>query len=469
MPSVTLDPAWGQALAQEIDALRASLTKARTPENRKVVARALSVFAVRLRSLLIDDFLGDQESVRKGKAAPIFRRKALDATARRIYEELYWPTWHLTRDIASISGAEKIVAQALEHPSSSQEQQDHILGLRMKEIAKERKKLFGGKESSTARFFAAYENLMRYLRGHRIPYPEITVASKDKVTLEGFEVELRGGNFDPEEARLEVSRLTRVLSTFRKRIKIVAPRFVDTFHKVRLVVDLRPSAPVDARGAFSEKARMIILYPRMIERQTDGEYVQTIAHELGHVVYHLLDVKTQSLWDRTIRGDMTKLSIADLLTKWPKDDEGDYLGAFELFDALKDSDPRLALQISALQRSRTLGYNWSSYEEFAEALHDQHIESLSVPQTPITGYANTDPEEAFCEAFGMLVAYGPRTIFPKVYLWLSTVLGSDVRSGAASGRLQRRERPKVPPGLGKWSRKKCFGRRIFALGAMRAT
>lgn len=48
-----------------------------------------------------------------------------------------------------------------------------------------------------------------------------------------------------------------------------------------------------------------------------------------------------------------------------------------------------------------------------EALRDKQ-EKRNVPLFPVTGYAATNPEEAWCDAFGNLIAYGPRMLLEPV-------------------------------------------------------
>lgn len=48
-----------------------------------------------------------------------------------------------------------------------------------------------------------------------------------------------------------------------------------------------------------------------------------------------------------------------------------------------------------------------------KALRDKQ-EKRNVPLFPVTGYAATNPEEAWCDAFGNLIAYGPRMLLEPV-------------------------------------------------------
>lgn len=82
-------------------------------------------------------------------------------------------------------------------------------------------------------------------------------------------------------------------------------------------------------------------------------------------------------------------------------------------------------------------------KELAENFTREGIESylanggnpkFSVPQTPITGYAATNPDEAFAEAVSMAVTYGPRAVHPKVREWLSIVLPGQFKTAVRAAR-----------------------------------
>jgi hypothetical protein len=55
---------------------------------------------------------------------------------------------------------------------------------------------------------------------------------------------------------------------------------------------------------------------------------------------------------------------------------------------------------------------WYTRNE-VKALRDKQ-DQRKVPLFPITGYAATNPEEAWCDAFGNLMAYGPRKVLEPI-------------------------------------------------------
>jgi hypothetical protein len=89
---------------------------------------------------------------------------------------------------------------------------------------------------------------------------------------------------------------------------------------------------------------------------------------------------------------------------------------------LGEEDPILALQVETVGQGDKL----QRKEDFQDLL-DRGQTTLKVPKTPITGYANKNPEEAFCEAVGLLVTYGPRAVHEKIRHWLDVVLPGQVK------------------------------------------
>lgn len=145
---------------------------------------------------------------------------------------------------------------------------------------------------------------------------------------------------------------------------------------------------------------------------------------MGHVVYRDLDSKAKELWSKLIHGDHAPIDLRTLLSKWPENLSWGY----EFARSLRDSDPILSLQVEVLSS----GFDPSQpvklqKREHFERLLNSGTESLNVPQTPITGYASKNPEEAFCEVLGMLVAYGSRAVHEKIVGWLEVVLPGQVK------------------------------------------
>jgi hypothetical protein len=150
-----------------------------------------------------------------------------------------------------------------------------------------------------------------------------------------------------------------------------------------------------------------------------------MAHEMGHHLWQTyLSGEAKDFWTTAIRGDYGDLDVEELIRKWPGN-----TWAFEFTKVMGQEDPILALQVDAVSHDESLvrGKGELQKKEDFERLLNQGIRTLKVPKTPITGYANKNPEEAFCEAIGLLVSYGPRAVHEKVQGWLSIVLPGQVK------------------------------------------
>jgi hypothetical protein len=150
-----------------------------------------------------------------------------------------------------------------------------------------------------------------------------------------------------------------------------------------------------------------------------------LAHEMGHHLYKIyLDDKAKEFWEMAIKGDFGDLDLGDLLRHWPGN-----AWAYDFLDAMLDKDPLLALQVDAVSNdpSYASGPEKLQSKEDFQALYDSGVHTLRVPQNPISGYANRNPEEAFCEAIGRLVAEGPGALPSLVRKWLQITLPGDIR------------------------------------------
>jgi hypothetical protein len=63
---------------------------------------------------------------------------------------------------------------------------------------------------------------------------------------------------------------------------------------------------------------------------------------------------------------------------------------------------------------------------------------VRVPQTPITAYGSTNPDEAFAEAVSMVITYGPQAVHEKVRYWLNVVLPGQFKASSTTRDSRRR-------------------------------
>jgi hypothetical protein len=130
----------------------------------------------------------------------------------------------------------------------------------------------------------------------------------------------------------------------------------------------------------------------------------------------------QVFWNTAIRQDYGPLDLRELLAKWPPSIQW----AHSFYTGMAEKDPVLALQVDVLSREKAGDLGWEDRDRFQRALDNGEV-TVQVPKHPITGYAGKNPEESFCEAVGLIVAYGPRAVHPQVRDWMETIIPGKVR------------------------------------------
>ena len=163
--------------------------------------------------------------------------------------------------------------------------------------------------------------------------------------------------------------------------------------------------------------QQITIYTSALMQQQPQKVSHFMAHEMGHHLWSHLSKGARQFWDAAIRQDYGPIDVASLLADWT--DES--MWAFEFVTYMRDKDPTLALQVDTAWQGWRGQSKLTKREDFARLL-EQGETTVNVPKTPITGYAGKSPEEAFCEAIGMLVGYGPRAVHERVRHWLKITI-----------------------------------------------
>lgn len=254
---------------------------------------------------------------------------------------------------------------------------------------------------------------------------DVRVPSSDRIVLEGFRVEVRGFE-DDEEAHSEYLAVFKEgLKTYKQRASRVAPILLQK----QCPIVLEFNSNLDKGGEYNKG--VIICYMTSTTKGPDW-VAHLLAHEMGHHLWRtVLGASAQTFWDHTIRGDYGDLDLKELLNSWPGD-----TWAFQFPEKMKDTDPVLALQVQALSYDRAYG-EIQTKEDF-QRLYDQGTRTVRVPKHPITGYANKNPEEAFCETIGLLVAYGPRAVHERVQMWFDTAIPGALKLASLEARIVER-------------------------------
>ena len=249
-----------------------------------------------------------------------------------------------------------------------------------------------------------------------------------RTKIAGFDVVL--DDYDPDsEPALErystraLAEWTEALTRFRGQALKVMPAMVRQVVPFHLIFRIECSKG----GSYSAGSPRTPAYINLFacgNRGNIDEQVHVIAHEMGHHLYRvLLSQAARDDWEATITGSRVELNVEEILAKWPKSEPWAYNMARHTPD-----DPIFGLRVAALAQRH--GYQKRS--EY-EALIAKGITTIDAPETPITGYAEKNAEESFCEAVGRLVAYGTGAVHPRVRHWLDAVVDHELRLGHVAG------------------------------------
>lgn len=266
------------------------------------------------------------------------------------------------------------------------------------------------------------------LRKTRKLVPMTSETITEQVSLEGFPAKIVG--FIPETSHEERMGLVKSsLQMLRKKASKHMPLLLQRMPPIELRFD--EDASFGALGHYG--GDRLVIYPNNAWYSPEVT-TKTFAHEAAHHLWAtLLSEADKSFWRRSLQGDLGTLDlrvVQELLTKTGED------SIWGLMRRVKTSDPTLYVQLEAVlsdtSRFTPRGLRKLFGEMDEVAAIQQYLRRGGDPLTPaqgtpISGYATTNPEEAFCEAIGNLVGYGPRTVHPKVLGWLKTILPGAIK------------------------------------------
>jgi len=247
---------------------------------------------------------------------------------------------------------------------------------------------------------------------------EVDMPVDERVNMEGFQVLVRGfpvrSNENAKAMYQDFMERFKVgLKQYKQRAQKVLPLLIRA--QLPLVLDFNMDR--DTGGTY--EGRHISINP-VSGQKNPGAMIRILAHEMGHHLYqNFLSKADQDFWGRAITGNYGKLNLHDVLKKYGSEK------SFYQNEKIKRQDPILYLQLDGLhslqERSRAFD-NMLRMEDLREYLAGGGQAVWTVHGKPISGYAHKNNEEAFCEALGHLVGYGPRAVLPEVRSWLQTIL-----------------------------------------------
>lgn len=251
---------------------------------------------------------------------------------------------------------------------------------------------------------------------------QVPVHEEENHNLEGFQLIFRG--FEETRYADSYSTLREALRRYRTAAMRKAPILMKLQVPMYIQWNFEAGAARDAAAYYAYGK--IFITPWALGDKPD-ELVKTLAHEMGHHVYKaFLSEAARVAWSAFIRGDYKQLDLREALQTVKR------LGASDMDgDEVRDADPILFLQMGTLLHHPALReLHLYSVKRVEEYLAKGESPLVNVPTHPITAYAGKNSEEAFCEALGNYVAYGPRAVFPVVYQMLESVLHNKIRTAA---------------------------------------
>ena len=272
------------------------------------------------------------------------------------------------------------------------------------------------------------DELFQYLTNNEPVTMDLPMA--EQVDMDGFKVTIHGA--DETKAKY-IQRIEESLRLFRKRASQTFPWILR--HTPRITIEFKDDLGGNA-GLYGASHIRLSGYWTANPKPEKG--TQIIAHEMGHHVYEsYLSEQDKDFWSAAISDDYGDLDLQSVLDIWPEGGNKYWIVNHPLLDV----DPVLYLQIYMSMHPPDHS-PWFTSKEDIEGLLAKGTKTVPVPKNPITVYATKNREEAFCEAFGNYVAYGPRAVPELVRWWLSQILGTS-RTARVVGRFMRYQASEV--------------------------
>jgi len=271
----------------------------------------------------------------------------------------------------------------------------------------------------------------------------LRLANRRKVSLEGFDLTYNGEIDIPAMRAEEIrERLRPVLARYRQQARRYFPTLIEEFTPHLDVWFYNAFGDATPGGHHYGSGRGIGLYPRNYRwfdaaEPTTGlrdRVVHVIAHEAGHRIWRtVLNERQREAWTALVT-QQTPIDYDAILAAF--DAHAPARSVYDLLPALREHAPVLELQIAIassvydpdyVNKASATAWRymdprtykddprplwWFSRDEIKALRDEQKIRK--VPVFPITGYAATNPEEAWCDAFGNLMAYGPMAVLEPI-------------------------------------------------------
>lgn len=386
-----LDTTWVESLRKDFLTLLKNLPKVHDYKTAHELREAFRVYRERFNELFFEHFLNNDLKYNLGLS---------ESDAKWIDRKLRSIAWSFSAELSVPIGF-------ADHYHS----EEYLFAEFQREFPKWKARV----QKKAQVFWKEMKDTIDYFENVRKQPIHVNVPTVENATLEGFKLVMKGFVEGDEHNEEELAALKEGLRLYRRRAAAVAPILLQK--QLPIVVEFKTT--LDKGGEY-HNAGYIEFFASSIMSKGPSWVAHALAHEMGHHLFKTyLSQEARDFWYQTIKGDYGDLDIKELLSKWPGD-----AWAYDMTEKMKD-DPILALQVDAVSHDPHYG-DLQTKEDFQKLL-DSGTTTLRVPQHPVTGYGNKNPEEAFCETIGLLVAYGPRAVHERVRWWLDTALPGSVK------------------------------------------
>lgn len=242
----------------------------------------------------------------------------------------------------------------------------------------------------------------------------INTMERENINLEGFKIQLVGFDEGDSFHQKGLAKVKAALRVYKQRAGKVYPWLL----KYQLPMVLLFEGGKDSAAATYEKDHITVT-TWGIHAGSPAEGARVFAHEMGHHLFQqVLSGKAQQAWDNFVKGSYVTLDLKTVLAKLKP---GEKLS--DLDDRIEKTDPILHLQLQTLLHDISYkSLDLYTFDRIKEYLDKGGDPNVRVPALPISGYAAKNPEEAFCEALGILVGYGPQAVLPQVREMMRTLV-----------------------------------------------
>ena len=242
----------------------------------------------------------------------------------------------------------------------------------------------------------------------------VVVPTKKLENIDGFSVIVISTPKNTYDKKY-MPKFIKGLEIFKKRVSSVFPELLKI--KIPFYLDFS-NISLEHGGSFDFDKITIYVGGLM---GTVENIAVVVAHEMGHAYWHKIMRKdNQKAWYQYITGKTGNLDLTDVLRQY-----GDEKFLYDN-KKIKEDDPIKYLKIQGLFQGSWKNVfqhmlKMSDLKKYLAGNPDKNLVAVSLK--PITGYAASNSDEAFCEALALWIIHGNSALDPENLYVLKNVIG----------------------------------------------